>query len=358
MPRGDAAPSARQPLARRFAEAFPPAYRGTTSHRPPAPPTPTGAGSAGAQATAGGELYRPGAEPGQLRLKVFSTAKDGPVRFAAPARTHGRACSTSIPTASSPAACGSTTSGCRCPATGGLAGARTLGAPCSAGLGRRGVESDALNQLVLVTALDARGITLLRAHTRYFRPDRPALQPGLHRGGPEPAPGHRRTPGGPVPRALRARPPGRSRPGSGHLTPPPSRPDLARSSRWTTTASCASTWPPPGHRAHQCLAHRHRRAPRVLAVLQAARRAVPGMPEPRPLHEIWVYAPRFEGVHLRFGPVGGGLALVRPARGLPHRDPGLVKAQQVKNTGDRAGRLQGRLRAQARRPACAEALAG
>ncbi len=28
---------------------------------------------------------------------------------------------------------------------------------------------------------------------------------------------------------------------------------------------------------------------------------VPGLPEPRPMFEIWVYSPRVEGVHLRGG---------------------------------------------------------
>ncbi|MCC2634525.1 MAG: NAD-glutamate dehydrogenase, partial [Ramlibacter sp.] len=33
---------------------------------------------------------------------------------------------------------------------------------------------------------------------------------------------------------------------------------------------------------------------------------VPGLPEPRPLYEIWVYSPRFEGIHLRGGKVARG----------------------------------------------------
>ncbi len=46
------------------------------------------------------------------------------------------------------------------------------------------------------------------------------------------------------------------------------------------------------------------------------------LPAPRPWREIFVYAPEVEGVHLRFGPIARGRhPLVRPARGLPHRDP-------------------------------------
>ena len=35
-------------------------------------------------------------------------------------------------------------------------------------------------------------------------------------------------------------------------------------------------------------------------------REVPGVPEPKPLFEIWVYSPRVEGVHLRGGKVARG----------------------------------------------------
>ncbi|WP_412538512.1 NAD-glutamate dehydrogenase [Longispora sp. K20-0274] len=34
--------------------------------------------------------------------------------------------------------------------------------------------------------------------------------------------------------------------------------------------------------------------------------AIPDLPQPRPKFEIWVYSPRFEGVHLRFGAVARG----------------------------------------------------
>ena len=34
--------------------------------------------------------------------------------------------------------------------------------------------------------------------------------------------------------------------------------------------------------------------------------AVPDMPAPRPRFEIFVYSPRVEGVHLRYGPVARG----------------------------------------------------
>ncbi|MFN7695654.1 MAG: NAD-glutamate dehydrogenase [Burkholderiales bacterium] len=60
---------------------------------------------------------------------------------------------------------------------------------------------------------------------------------------------------------------------------------------------------------------------------------VPGLPEPRPLYEIFVYAPRFEGVHLRGGKVArGGLRWSDRQEDFRTEVLGLVKAQMVKNT--------------------------
>jgi glutamate dehydrogenase len=61
-------------------------------------------------------------------------------------------------------------------------------------------------------------------------------------------------------------------------------------------------------------------------------RAVPDLPEPRPRYEIFVYSPRFEGVHLRFGPVArGGLRWSDRREDFRTEILGLVKAQAVKN---------------------------
>ena len=60
--------------------------------------------------------------------------------------------------------------------------------------------------------------------------------------------------------------------------------------------------------------------------------AVPDLPEPRPRFEIWVYSPRMEGVHLRFGPVArGGLRWSDRREDFRAEILGLVKAQTVKN---------------------------
>jgi len=59
---------------------------------------------------------------------------------------------------------------------------------------------------------------------------------------------------------------------------------------------------------------------------------VDGLPAPRPFREIFVYSPRVEGVHLRFGPVArGGLRWSDRREDFRTEILGLVKAQQVKN---------------------------
>ena len=72
-------------------------------------------------------------------------------------------------------------------------------------------------------------------------------------------------------------------------------------------------------------------------------KAVPNLPAPRPQFEIWVYSPRIEGVHLRFGPVArGGLRWSDRREDFRTEVLGLVKAQMVKNavivpTGSKGG---------------------
>ncbi|MDZ4811753.1 MAG: NAD-glutamate dehydrogenase [Pseudomonadota bacterium] len=60
---------------------------------------------------------------------------------------------------------------------------------------------------------------------------------------------------------------------------------------------------------------------------------VPDLPKPRPYREVFVYSPRVEGVHLRFGPVArGGLRWSDRREDFRTEVLGLVKAQMVKNT--------------------------
>ncbi|PRZ07797.1 glutamate dehydrogenase [Isoptericola sp. CG 20/1183] len=70
---------------------------------------------------------------------------------------------------------------------------------------------------------------------------------------------------------------------------------------------------------------------------------VPDLPPPHPMAEIWVYSPRVEGVHLRFGKVArGGLRWSDRREDFRTEVLGLVKAQMVKNavivpTGSKGG---------------------
>jgi glutamate dehydrogenase len=59
---------------------------------------------------------------------------------------------------------------------------------------------------------------------------------------------------------------------------------------------------------------------------------VPGLPEPKPMFEVFVYSTRFEGVHLRGGRVArGGLRWSDRPEDFRTEILGLVKAQMVKN---------------------------
>ena len=72
------------------------------------------------------------------------------------------------------------------------------------------------------------------------------------------------------------------------------------------------------------------------------------MPEPRPRYEIFVYSPRFEGVHLRGGRVArGGLRWSDRTEDYPHRGPGPGQGPDGQELGDRARRSEGRLRPEA-----------
>jgi len=72
------------------------------------------------------------------------------------------------------------------------------------------------------------------------------------------------------------------------------------------------------------------RKPYLSLKLESAK--VPELPEPKPLFEIFVYSPRVEGIHLRFGKVArGGLRWSDRPEDFRTEVLGLVKAQQVKN---------------------------
>ncbi|MFI5613345.1 NAD-glutamate dehydrogenase [Amycolatopsis sp. NPDC051903] len=73
-------------------------------------------------------------------------------------------------------------------------------------------------------------------------------------------------------------------------------------------------------------------APRPYLAIKLDPSSVPELPEPRPQFEIFVYSPRVEGVHLRFGEVArGGLRWSDRREDFRTEILGLVKAQAVKN---------------------------
>ncbi len=72
--------------------------------------------------------------------------------------------------------------------------------------------------------------------------------------------------------------------------------------------------------------------PRREIALKFDSAAVLYLPDPRPWREIFVYSPRFEGVHLRGGPVArGGIRWSDRREDFRTEILGLVKAQMVKN---------------------------
>ena len=92
-------------------------------------------------------------------------------------------------------------------------------------------------------------------------------------------------------------------------------------------------------------------------------RAIPDIPKPVPKFEIFVYSPRVEGVHLRFGDVArGGLRWSDREEDFRTEVLGLVKAQQVKNAvivpmGAKGGFLPRRLPVGSRDEILAEGIA-
>ena len=73
-------------------------------------------------------------------------------------------------------------------------------------------------------------------------------------------------------------------------------------------------------------------APKPWISLKIASQNIRELPDPKPYREIFVWSPRVEGVHIRFGPVArGGLRWSDRREDFRTEVLGLVKAQQVKN---------------------------
>ncbi len=124
--------------------------------------------------------------------------------------------------------------------------------------------------------------------------------------------------------------------------PRPGPASCARCSAWCTRRCARTPTAPTATRAVSAKAPATTpAAPRWRS--SSTRGAIPDLPAPRPHYEIWVYSPRVEGVHLRFGAVArGGLRWSDRREDFRTEILGLVKAQMVKNavivpTGSKGG---------------------
>ena len=322
-------------LAQRFANAFPTAYREDFSAHVAAEDTDMLAALCQTSPLAV-KLYRPlDAAAGHLRLKIYNTAKVAlsdslPVLERMGARVLDE----------HPYRIGSDADalwihdlGLQLPVTVELSVVKARFEALFAQAWRGEVESDDLNKLVLSTTLDARAITVLRAYTRYFKQlgfaySQSYIETTLNKNAsiaqeiselftlrfdPSLA-GDRDS----AQKQLSDRI-------VGHLNAVESLDEdhilrqffatvqaTLRTNLWQTTAAGV---------------------PKPYSSFKLNPRAVPGVPEPKPLFEIWVYSPRMEGLHLRNGKVArGGLRWSDRREDFRTEILGLVKAQQVKNT--------------------------
>ncbi len=194
-------------------------------------------------------------------------------------------------------------------------------------------ESDDLNRLVLVTRLDARGISVLRAYNRYFKQlgfafSQSYMEATLYK--------HaqvtqllmdgfaaRFDPGLPGDRDARmAEVSGRIEASLAEVESLDEDKILRQFHHAMQATLRTNFW--QTHKDGE---------PKPYLSFKFNPRSLPGVPAPRPLFEIWVYSPRVEGVHLRNGKVArGGLRWSDRREDFRTEILGLVKAQQVKNT--------------------------
>ena len=196
------------------------------------------------------------------------------------------------------------------------------------------VESDNLNKLLLVTSLDARAIAVLRAYVRYFKQigfafSQSYIETTLYKNAA-------------VAQVLYALFVARFSPNLGpERDAAQARIDQSLESLLTQVVSLEedrvlrqfqqTILATLRTNAWQTAQDGVTTQPYLSFKLNS--RDVPGLPEPKPLVEIWVYSPRFEAIHLRNGTVArGGLRWSDRREDFRTEILGLVKAQQVKNT--------------------------
>ena len=187
-------------------------------------------------------------------------------------------------------------------------------------------ENDAFNQLVSAVGIDPEAVGWLRAWFRYLRQagvtySIPTFVQAL-RGAPE------------VTRALVAL-------FRALHDPKGASPDAAQTAREAVTAGLDKVAAIDEDRILRLMQAVIEATLRTNAFAPAAAEAlafkidsakVPGLPQPLPWREIFVYSPRVEGIHLRAGPVArGGLRWSDRRDDFRTEILGLMKAQRVKN---------------------------
>ncbi|GAA3493633.1 hypothetical protein GCM10019016_007320 [Streptomyces prasinosporus] len=194
-------------------------------------------------------------------------------------------------------------------------------------------ENDGFNALVLGAGLTWRQAVVLRAYAKYLRQAGLHLQPGLHGGHPPQQRAHHPAARLPVrgpdvagPPARRARTGGRPARGARRRPRPRGLLDEDRILRSFLTVIKATL-------RTNFFQETSDGTPHEYVSMKFDPQAIPDLPAPRPAFEIWVYSPRVEGVHLRFGKVArGGLRWSDRREDFRTEILGLVKAQMVKNT--------------------------
>ena len=322
-------------LAHRFANAFPTAYREDFSAAVAAEDADVLANLSHA-APLGVKLYRPlDAGAGVLRFKIYNTAKVAlsdslPVLERMGARVLDE----------HPYHIGNGSDalwihdlGLQLPASTDLATVKARFEALFSQAWRGEVESDELNKLVLSTTLDARSIAVLRAYTRYFK----QLGFAFSQNYIEATLNKNASIAQAIVELFNARfDPTRVAESQGMQEQLTERIEtdlgdvasldedrILRQFYATVLATLRTNiWQSmPGG------------APKSYLSFKFNPREVPGVPEPKPLFEIWVYSPRVEGIHLRNGKVArGGIRWSDRREDFRTEILGLVKAQQVKNT--------------------------
>ena len=322
-------------LAHRFAEAFPTAYREDFS----APVAAEDADMlAGLSATSplSVKLYRPlDATPGMLRFKIYNTTKVALSDSLPVLERMGARVLDEHPYSieHNGGALWIHDLGLQLPAATDLSTVKARFEALFAQAWRGEVESDDLNKLVLGTSLDARTIAVLRAYTRYFKQlgfafSQSYVEATLNKNAGitqkiaelfmlrfDPARAAQRDPAQQqLVHQIEVQLGSVASLDEDRILRQFVSTVLAtlRTNFWQTTLS--------GH-------------DKPYLSFKFNPREVPGVPEPKPLFEIWVYSPRVEGVHLRNGKVArGGLRWSDRREDFRTEILGLVKAQQVKNT--------------------------